>query len=66
MKFFKTRYRIQRDLFAGYVVLYKPWWSPFWWQCAIGGFCGFNTHATYHEAEKYMEAHRQQILYDGY
>jgi hypothetical protein len=28
-----TRYRVVRDSYLGYEAQFRPWWSPFWWQC---------------------------------
>ena len=27
---FKTRYRIVTDGHTGYMIQFRPWWSPFW------------------------------------
>lgn len=42
-------YRIQRDAFAGYEVLFKRWWFPFWTND------GCNTFTSYEAAERFAQ-----------
>ena len=35
LRFPPTRYRVVRDRWLGYEAQFKPWWSPFWWQCNV-------------------------------
>lgn len=50
ISFFKTRYRIMPDNYAGYEVQYRKWWLPFWFQ---HGFC--NTHLSIERAKSYID-----------
>lgn len=52
MKFFKPKYRIVADLFAGYEVQIKPWGLPFWFQI------GINTFISAEHAQKFIENHK--------
>jgi hypothetical protein len=56
-RFFRTRYRIVNDAYAGYQVDYKPWWSPFWIQA---GFT--NTHSSLERAEDFMNRHKNKVV----
>ena len=49
---FKTKYRIVRDSYAGFEAQYRPWWSPFWFQCF---WC--NTRGTIEGAEQVCRLH---------
>jgi len=50
MSFFKRKYRIVTDSYAGYEVQHKYWWCPFWIQTDYT-----NTHGSIHEAERFIE-----------
>lgn len=47
---FKTRYKIVRDSYAGYEVLCKLWFLPFWKQLG-----GTNTYRSYERALEYIK-----------
>lgn len=49
MKFFKTKYRIVTDTYAGYEVQLKFWWLPFYIQWKI------NTHSSPESAEEWLK-----------
>ena len=55
--FFKTRYRIVRDRYAGYEVQWRYWWMPFYVQGAT------NTHCSLASAQRYIERIKRTVLY---
>lgn len=57
MNFFKPKYRIVADSFAGYEVQIKQWWSPFWFQI------GINTFTSVEKAQNFIERHKNPIYY---
>ena len=57
MTIFRTRWRIVRDLYCGYEVQYRPWWSPFWVQ---HGFT--NTHSSIERAREYLRKARRDVV----
>ena len=59
MKFFKTRYRVVPDNYAGYEVQIKRWWLPIWMQLYF-----INTHMPLESAKKMIEAHRAGVIYE--
>ena len=48
----KTKYRVVRDSYAGFEAQYRPWWSPFWFQCF-----GINTRGTVEGSEELCRLH---------
>lgn len=56
MKFFKTKWRVVTDNYAGYEVQCKHWWTPFWFQAH-----GINTFISLDKALSFIE--RQQELH---
>lgn len=55
MNFFKTKYRIVSDNFAGFEAQFKVWWFPFWIQCF-----GVNTRATLESAIEVCKRHSKR------
>jgi hypothetical protein len=55
--FFRTRYRIVRDRWAGYEVQWRYWWMPFYVQGAI------NTHSSLAGARLYLERIKRTALH---
>lgn len=55
MKFFKTKYRIITDKYAGYEAQMKYWYWPFWVMVY-----GCNTNCSIEQAEKLIQAHRRE------
>ena len=58
MSYFKTKYRIVRDNYAGYEVQERRWWLPFWRQA---GFC--NTHFTIDSAVEYIKGKSNCVVH---
>lgn len=61
MNFFKTKYRIVSDNFAGFEAQFKVWWFPFWLQCF-----GVNTRSTLESAIevcKRHKNHKQSVIF---
>lgn len=56
MEFFKTRYRIVTDTYAGYEVQKSIWYCPWWIQPTI------NTHDSIDSAKKYIEIDKAKEL----
>ena len=53
-----AKYRIVTDRHAGYEAQYRPWWCPFWLQCARKGpGVGWNTHLTVEDARLNIKRH---------
>jgi hypothetical protein len=59
--FFRTKYRIVKDGYAGYEAQFKRWWSPVWMQC---GFC--NTSGTVEMARKICDLHTRGGVVEEY
>lgn len=57
MKFFKTKYRIVEDGYAGYEAQFKYWWMPFWKQ--IGWT---NTSSSIERAERICKGHAGRFV----
>lgn len=49
----KNKYRIVRDLYAGYEVQVRFWWLPFLWLLHP-----INTHYSVERAEEYIKRQR--------
>lgn len=54
---FKTKYRTVRDSYNGYEAQYKLWWFPFWLQIET------NTSSNVEQAKKFIENHKQSVVY---
>jgi hypothetical protein len=54
--FFKPKFRIVEDRFAGFEVQIKRWWFPVWIQCWHYG--PFNSFWTMERAENWIKAGR--------
>lgn len=59
--FFRTKYRIVKDGYAGYEAQFKRWWFPVWMQC---GFC--NTSGTVEMARKICDLHAHGGVVEEY
>ena len=59
--FFRTKYRIVKDGYAGYEAQFKRWWFPVWMQC---GFC--NTSGTVEQARKICDLHSRGGVVEEY
>jgi hypothetical protein len=53
----KNKYRIVRDGYAGYEAQFRPWWSPFWFQCFF-----VNTRSTIEAAEEVARTHAKPTV----
>lgn len=56
LSFFKRKYRIVDDNFAGYEAQVKYWWWPFWIQCF-----GVNTASTLSGAQDTIKRHYREL-----
>lgn len=61
--FFKTKYRIVPDDFAGWEAQGKPWWSPFWIELGRGSSFGINSHVTIEHARAFINQRRATPIY---
>jgi hypothetical protein len=53
-----TKYRIVRDVYAGYEVQKWRIWFPFWMQCGSRGTL-INTHMSVEKAKEFIEWHKK-------
>jgi hypothetical protein len=54
---FRTRYRIIPDIYCGYSVKYRTWFSPFWYN--IG-----STYKTLEEAKYIIAVKKQSAVWE--
>lgn len=53
----RNEYRVVGDNFAGYEAQFRPWWSPWWFQCF-----GINTRSSPEGAEAVAIAHASPVV----
>ena len=53
-----TKYRVVRDIYAGYEVQKWRVWFPFWLQCGRTGV-GINTHESLEKALSFIDWHKR-------
>ena len=59
MTMFKTKYRVVMTRFDTYKAEYRPWYSPFWFECFFG--CTL----TLEEAVRLVEIHKKTPVWSS-